>query len=581
MLLRSLSAAVLILVALAFALRGHTENLVTTGGQTNPVIWQPGSTITYRINNQTSGSLPNMSAGSNPSQAVTNAFATIGANTGLTFVNGGTTAVTNVGSDGINLVTFANTPANISAVGGAVAVTILIFNPNTWRMTEADIVYNPAIQFSTTGAANAQDVESVSVHEIGHFVGQTHSPLLQATMFPSGGAGATTGRSLSEDDRAGLRTLYPGATASSFATVTGLVRRSPTQVVSGAHVVLKDLPTGRSVTGGVTLPNGTFSIGSGPPGLYTVYAEPLDGPFAAGNLAGGIWNPAGYDTTFRTTFLGGNTNPTVIVARAGQIQSAGVITVSGPAPAMNITGAGLTSIPNGFSSFAGLPQTLTPPYTQWLAVGGPGFNLLPDSAFSLEAPFCSITGPSTLTGTLQPSGNGFKIFPIAVAANAPPGGYDIKVRDPGSGEIAFMAGALDVQAPASPQPWTAPYLSPCGGTAGPVLLSALSLPSVGNTAFSLLLGGTTGGQSGYFLLSSRPDALPVLPGCTAAVDVLALLIPFPGIVFPLSGGTTTIPTPIPNNPVLSGAEVFVQIVITAPGAPANIGISNGLMVHIQ
>ncbi|MAG56725.1 MAG: hypothetical protein CMJ83_10580, partial [Planctomycetes bacterium] len=99
----------IVVAALAAAplfLHGHVEQRINTSGGVVALSWPQGATITYRINNQTGPGLPNMTAGSNPSTAIDSAFSTIGAASGLNFVNGGTTSVTSVGTDGINLVTF-------------------------------------------------------------------------------------------------------------------------------------------------------------------------------------------------------------------------------------------------------------------------------------------------------------------------------------------------------------------------------------------------------------------------------------------------------------------------------------------
>ena len=571
----------IVVAALAAAplfLHGHVEQRINTSGGVVALSWPQGATITYRINNQTGPGLPNMTAGSNPSTAIDNAFSTIGAASGLNFVNGGTTSVTSVGTDGINLVTFANTATNVAAVGGATAIAVISFSTTTGTISEADILFNPATSFSTTGSATEQDVESVALHEGGHSVGQNHSPHTHATMFPFGAAGRTNLRTLSEDDRAGLRTLYPGATGALFGTVTGLVQRSPTQPVFGAHVALQNAITGQATTGGVTFADGTFTIEGVLPGVYNVYVEPLDGPFPAGSLGGGIWNSANFDTTFRTTVVGGTATPLVIGVTLGATKNVGVITVGGPAPTLNVTAAGLSNSPNGFSSLGGISAPLTPPYTQFFVVAGPGLNTLPDSAFSLDGPFCSITGASTFSGI---SGSvGFKLFPISVDAATPPGGYTVRVQN--AGEVAFMTGVIDVLPAAIPLPYTQPYLVACNGSTGPVTLSANGVPAIGNGAFSLTASGTQGGQLGYLFISLLPDSLTLFTGCRIGVDLTNLVFPFPGLTFALSAASTTLPTPIPNDPGLAGVDLFVQFIAADPGAaPFGIGVSNGVAVHLQ
>ena len=569
---------IVVVAALAIGIRGHTEVLITlTNGNESTISWPQGSTVTYRINNQSS-TVPNITSGSAPTLAIDTAFAQAGAATGLTFVNGGATGTASVGSDGINLITFANTPSNLAAVGGAVAVAITTFSTTTGTISESDIVFNPAMTFATTGAATAQDIESVAAHEIGHLCGQEHSPVCNATMFPANGSGNTLNRTLSDDDLAGLRSLYP-PTASTDGNVMGSVHRSSSMPVYGAHVVLQEATTGRAITAGVTLPNGSFHITAVPPGVYTIYAEPLDGPFQAGSLSGSVWNPAAYDTTFRPAFFGGVANPTVLAVKAGTTTNAGVLTVAGPAPTLDITTTALTSSPTSFAGFGALAVSATPGFNQFMVLGGPGVGATPDSAFSFEGPFISITGPSTLAGTA--GGTPFKVFPILVANNAPSGGYTPRITH--NGQTAVMTGALDIRPGPSPQAYAQPYLtSPCPGSLGPLSLSANGQPSLGNATFTMTVTNTVGGNTGYLFLSLVADAATIFAGCVAAIDLNSLLIPFPGLPYALTNGNTTIPTPVPNDPALQGLTVYCQFAAEDVGAPQLfLGISNGLAVHIE
>jgi len=566
-------------VASSVMLRGHVENLVNAGGNIVPIAWPQGATITYRHNNQTGPGLANMTAGSNPVAAVNSALQSVATASGLTFVDGGSTTVTDVGVDGTNLVTFATTTANLAAVGGAVAVTIFTYNTSTAVITEADIVFNPGQVFSTTGATNGQDVESVAAHEGGHFVGQEHSPCMHATMFPFNGNGNTLNRTLSSDDLAGLRSLYPGSSASSFGAISGTVQRGPGQPVFGAHVVAQDAITGEAVTAAVTLSNGSFSIKSLRPGVYNILVEPLDGPFPAAALAGPVWTPASYDTTFRSMIVGGTATPTAYGMKAGFTKNIGTITVSGPTPTVSPSFLSLTNIPNGFSSGAGLAASAAAGYSQWLVIGGPGMNSYPDSAFGFEGPFLTITGPSSSSGNAGP-GLDFKIFPISIPTNTPPGGYTIRVSN--GGETAYLTGAIDVTS-TNLQAWVQPYLARCIGSMGPVTLSASGNPTLGNLGFSMTVSGTVGGNTGYLFLSLVAD-VSTLPGstCQSGMDINSLLVPFPGIAYGLSVGTTTLPSPIPNDPALVGLTFYAQFAAEDVGAPMfNLGISNCLALHVR
>ncbi len=158
--------------ALAIAQGGaHVINIQTVGANTGFVTWA-GGTATFMYNDAVNNlpAIPNVETGSTPQTAGdAGAQAWEDAST-FDFVDGGTTAVTDVGSDGINLVTFQNTSANTAAVGGALAVTLSSFN-SSLNFTEADIVFNPAFTFSTLGTAasttsNPSRVMSSATHSV-------------------------------------------------------------------------------------------------------------------------------------------------------------------------------------------------------------------------------------------------------------------------------------------------------------------------------------------------------------------------------------------------------------------------------
>lgn len=565
--------ALALLASLPLWLHGHVEITFQTGLGPAP-IRRPTASLTYFINNQTAA-FPNIEAGSNPIAAIDAAFARIGAASGITMTNGGTTGITGVAPDGANVVSFANTSANAALTMGAAAATVVQVNLNTLAITEADIVFNPTLPWSTLGTATRQDIEAVCTHEVGHAVGQDHSPIVNATMYPFIFQGSTVARTLSEDDLAGLRTLYPQGQAASFGTVTGIVQRTTGQPVFGAHVVLKCATTGRARTGAVSFLNGAYRIESVPPGLYEMYVEPLDGPFPSGALGLGIFGMGTIDASFRTTWLGGSAAPTRFAVLAGQTVSQPTIAVS-PSPTVNITGGG-TSPTTAFSLVGGLPAPVSAPFNGFVAVSGPSVQTFPDSAFSIGGPFVSITGPSVGAGVLA-NGEGWKAFPFSVTTNAPEGGYVIRVRH--NGQDSMLTGLLDVQRTA-PAAYTAVYGPSCLGSAGALALSAPLPPTVGNGGFALRLQGTLPGETAFFLVASAPAWIVPLPGCVVGVDLGSLFAPFPGYAVASVSGTTQLLTPIPNDPSLAGLDVYAQALSTDSLAPTGFVLSNPLAIHIE
>lgn len=109
----------------------------------------------------------------------------------------------NVASADIKIGFFSRGHGDNAPFDGAGGVLAHAFAPTTgWFHYDAE--ENWAINPST---ANAFDVESVAVHEIGHLLGLGHSQDQNAIMFPSIGPGQKK-VNLGQDDIAGIRALY-------------------------------------------------------------------------------------------------------------------------------------------------------------------------------------------------------------------------------------------------------------------------------------------------------------------------------------------------------------------------------------
>jgi len=193
------------------------------------------------------------------------------------------------------------------------------------QILDADVLLRPGdvnTKFATPSALaanpNAYDLESILTHELGHSFGFNHSGVWQAMMFPfAPPPGQFTGTRpvvqspdapLSDDDRTGLRVLYPDPTDSlHVGTISGHVLPanplalpvSPAGVtgVFPAQVVALDNATGTvaaAVVAGWSCSDpgplqfdGGFSIEKltvGTSQSYQIYAEPLDGPITLGNV---------------------------------------------------------------------------------------------------------------------------------------------------------------------------------------------------------------------------------------------------------------------------------------------------------
>jgi hypothetical protein len=200
-------------------------------------------------------------------------------------------------------------------------------NPSTFvgEIMDADTLFlpgDPNTTFATPAALpsnpNSYDLESIVTHELGHTFGFNHSGVWAAMMFafapPPGQFIGTRPTAqfpdapLADDDRAGLRILYPDPSDSvHIGAISGHVLPanplalpiSPAGVtgIFPAQVVAVNNATGAvaaAVLAGWTCNDpgpaqfdGTFSLEELPVGTsqnYQIYAEPLDGPVILGNV---------------------------------------------------------------------------------------------------------------------------------------------------------------------------------------------------------------------------------------------------------------------------------------------------------
>jgi hypothetical protein len=206
----------------------------------------------------------------------------------------GTPIANKVAYDGKNVVVTNLTASEWAAFG--VSSAVLAFTTVNWsdggavsdklgqpvgfpgQIMDADIVFNPSYQFSTDSdniTSDKLDFQAVITHEIGHFLGLDHTPMVSSTMFWSTTGGTSRQRTLTTDDIAGVSSLYPSASFLSTGTLKGTVRTTANVPVFGA-VVIAINSQGQSVAGVLTEPNGQYSIMGLDPGDYTVYAQTLD-----------------------------------------------------------------------------------------------------------------------------------------------------------------------------------------------------------------------------------------------------------------------------------------------------------------
>jgi len=124
------------------------------------------------------------------------------------------------------------------------------------------------------------------------------------------------------------------------------------------------------------------------------------------------------------------------------------------------------------------------------------------------------------------------------------------------------------------------YGTGLGGSGGFVPhLSAQGCPGL-TTTFGLALDQALGGASGLLLIGVAQTSVPLVGGTLlVAPPLLMLPVATPGVG--AGAGALAFTVFIPDDPTLSGVQVYLQAGMADPGAPFGYSLSNGLSVSIQ
>ena len=334
--------------------------------------------------------------------------------------------------DGISLLTIAATAENEAFNSDATTGrTRVFFDPETGNIAEADISINPhpkaddgtQLQFSTDGTPGTYDLEATFTHEIGHLLGLDHSAVLSSTMQArqafngTFGLPALTERTLSEDDRQKVRSLY--GPKLKLGRIEGRLvdNRTPgiLMPLNGVNVWAENLANGRVISSDVTADDGTYHLEGLTPGQYRVIVS----------------SAADTSQKFRSFELSNQ-----VVVKADALTPLNSNLVPPQASALNPKVVGM----NAELSSVALP--LTPGKRVKIYLGGEGVDQVPGTSIVVNSPYFTVD-PATLAREQIAAPYPIVSVELQVAANAPFGDYSLRLQS-NSGEIAYVPGAITI-----------------------------------------------------------------------------------------------------------------------------------------
>jgi hypothetical protein len=377
----------------------------------------------------------------------------------------GTTPVSTVGYDGMNVVTFtdASTPLGSTTIAATFSFYGSVLNSNgvlVYGTQEADIAFNPLFNFSTSGEIGKYDIQGVITHEIGHFLGLDHSGLVSSVMVPFSALSQLDQRTLTYDDIAGVMEIYP-KNLPPTGQIQGSVQTGQAAVF-GAHVVAVD-NGGTPIVSTLSQPDGSYLLRFIPPGSYRVYAEPLDLPVTRDNLGGGAGGYYGTTrTNFGTTYFGDVAalgDASSVTVKANGTVTANIHALPPNATTLNLTrpAFGVRLAPSGSSVLTLGGEAITPGVS--FSASSPGIYLgIPSGA-------CSASVTTNCFGDrISSVASTSARMDISIAGTSTPGPKNVTVTQ--GADSSILSGALVITATKPANIAVTPASGPVdGGTA--------------------------------------------------------------------------------------------------------------------
>jgi hypothetical protein len=339
--------------------------------------------------------------------------------------------------DGVSLITAADTSENEAFNSDSTAGrTRVFFDPETGTIAEADVSINPRprtengaeIQFSTDGTPGTYDLEATFTHEIGHLLGLDHSAVIGSTMQGrqafngTFGLPALTERTLSEDDRQKIRSLY--GPKQRLGRIEGKLadNRTPGALVplAGVNVWAESLATGKVVASDVSADDGSYRLEGLAAGQYRVLVSPR----AEEGVSLGLAKFRSFEVSNKVT------------VKADEFSSLNYHLVPPQASALSPKAIGLNS------ELSTVPLPLEPGKRVKIFLGGEGVDQVPGTSIVVNSPFFTVD-PATLVREQMNAPFPVISVELQVAPNAPFGDYTIRMQA-NSGEMAFVPGAITI-----------------------------------------------------------------------------------------------------------------------------------------